>query len=134
MVASIVGDSNFNDYYEFCCFIYNVCKKNKLKITHIVTGDTKGVDTMAIQYALDNNLTFYIYKANWSGLGKAAIPIRDKDIITNSQFCIIFNGDSVKYTRSTKNYINNCKKQNKKYFIFPNIEPLEQTKSIIESI
>lgn len=63
---------------------------NKTKITQVLTllkpdiivhGDCSGADTLAKQWAIENNIEHCPYPANWKKHGKKAGPIRNIDML-----------------------------------------------------
>jgi|TARA_R100001530_G_scaffold136032_1_gene114948 predicted polyphosphate/ATP-dependent NAD kinase len=46
-------------------------------ITKVITGGAKGVDTVAIKWAKQNQIPLMVYEADWNKNGKAAGPIRN---------------------------------------------------------
>ena len=50
-------------------------------ITTIISGCAKGADTHGISYAQQHNLRLEKYPANWNKHGRAAGPIRNKQMI-----------------------------------------------------
>lgn len=49
---------------------------------HIITGGCRGADTFAAQWARDNNVPYDVYPADWRKYGRAAGPIRNKQMLT----------------------------------------------------
>jgi hypothetical protein len=60
------------------------------KIDRIYTGDAKGADTLAVEYAKANNIPYEVFYADWEKYGRAAGPIRNKDIVANADLVIAF--------------------------------------------
>lgn len=52
---------------------------------HIISGGARGVDTVAIDWAVVNWLTFVEFSADWSRYGKAAGYIRNKHMLTEGK-------------------------------------------------
>ena len=112
MKVIVAGSRTFTDY-------------NKLKqsisdnfdistITQIISGGATGADTLAEQFATENNIEPIILKPEWDKFGKSAGYRRNKDIIDNCDVVIAFwNGESP----GTKHSINIATKQNKKTII-----------------
>lgn len=53
----------------------------KLKFSTIIHGGAPGVDSLAGKWARRNNITEEEFKADWGKLGKAAGPIRNKQML-----------------------------------------------------
>jgi hypothetical protein len=54
---------------------------NFLYSTTIISGGAKGVDQLAIDWAIVENTGYKEYKADWDKYGKAAGPIRNQQMI-----------------------------------------------------
>ena len=99
----IAGGRYFNDYgmlYHYCDKILSEKKKTHEII--IVSGHAPGADLIGEQYARDRKYGCSIYPAMWSKYGKAAGPMRNRQMAEQSQALIAFwNGTS----KGTKNMI-----------------------------
>lgn len=70
-------------------------------VTEIVTGDARGVDWSAFTYALDNDIFFTLFNADWS-LGHKAGPLRNERMAAYGDCLLAFwDGQS----RGTKHMI-----------------------------
>jgi len=67
----------------------------------IISGGAKGVDSLAEVYAKDNDHTIIVHKAQWGLHGKAAGPIRNKQIVEDCDEVIAFWDGSSRGTRNT---------------------------------
>ena len=103
---------NFNDYEIFKNFV-DLCIGNKSEIT-ILSGHCKGTDLMAERYAKEKGFALEIYPADWKKYGKAAGPIRNRQMVENADTVIAFVS---KTASGTKNLIENAKRLNKELFI-----------------
>ena len=82
--------------------------------TQIVSGGTKGVDTIACLYANENNIPIVEFLPNYALYGKAAPIKRNAQILDNSDLAIIiWDGKS----RGTLSNINYCKLKNIPYLL-----------------
>lgn len=81
MNLGIVGGRDYTNYQNFKKIVDDYIKNNG-KISKIISGGAKGVDSMAEIYAKDNNIPIEIYKPNWK-LGKSAGIQRNTDIVNN---------------------------------------------------
>ena len=108
----IGGYRNFNNYEIFKDFV-DLCIRDKSEIT-ILSGHCKGTDLMAERYAKEKGLVLEIYPADWKKYGKAAGPIRNKQMVENADTVIAFVSETAS---GTKNLIENAKKLNKELFI-----------------
>ena len=80
-VVIIAGGRDFNNYSlleEYCYKILSPLLEKGIEII-IREGEARGVDTLAVRFALENNLPLQRYPADWS-LGKRAGFIRNKNM------------------------------------------------------
>ena len=75
MKVAIVGPREVEDYQV----VLDAIKASTFNITEVVSGGAKGVDTLAEQYAEDNNLKMKVFPADWNDLSHP-----DADIRTNN--------------------------------------------------
>ena len=83
---AIAGCRTFVDYKLFSSFMDKIAVPGD----SIVTGDSAGTDSMALQYAQQHKMKFRIYRADWENYGKAAGPIRNKDLVHFCDKVVIF--------------------------------------------
>jgi hypothetical protein len=55
-------------------------------------GDARGVDEFVREWAYENDVTCIVYIAHWNEYGKAAGPIRNRDMLRNADKLIAFPG------------------------------------------
>ena len=108
----IGGYRNFNNYEIFKNFV-DLCVGQETGIT-ILSGHCKGTDLMAERYAKEKGFALEIYPADWKKYGKAAGPIRNRQMVENADTVIAFVS---KTASGTKNLIENAKRLNKELFI-----------------
>ncbi len=114
----IGGYRNFNDYEAFKVFVdASIAQLNETEFT-ILSGHCKGVDLMAEQYAMERNYGLEIFSAEWEKYGRAAGPIRNKQMVEKANVVIAFVCERAK---GTKNLISQAEKLEKRLFI-KNIE------------
>ena len=100
----IAGCRDFNDYSFLCECI----AKSGIEINTIISGCANGVDKLGEKYAIEHNIKLEYYPADWNTHGKAAGPIRNRQMAENADALIaIWDGKS----RGTKNMIDSAKKQ-----------------------
>ena len=60
----------------------------------LIEGGAPGADELARNWAKTNNVPFKTYNADWENFGRAAGPIRNKQMITENspEYCISFPG------------------------------------------
>lgn len=101
---AVVGCRDFYDYDTV---------KQKLDsipgITCIVSGGATGVDASAKRYAEENNLEYIEFPADWSK-GRAAGPIRNKQIVNACDELIAFWDGESKGTKSAVGLATGAKK------------------------
>lgn len=89
----IAGGRDFENY-EYMCEIlndlfYNSTNFEKRDIK-IISGMAKGVDTFAIRYADEHNLTKILFPANWKLYSRAAGFLRNEDMLSIATHLIAF--------------------------------------------
>lgn len=88
---------------------------SKFKIDELVSGEARGVDTMAETYAKNRNIPIKLFPADWDGLGKAAGFIRNEQMAKYATHLIaIWNSISP----GTQNMIELAKAHGLKYYIY----------------
>lgn len=104
MKTIVAGTRNFFDVD----LIHNTLKK--FNITELVCGMCRGVDKIAYDYCKSKNIAIDMYPAKWEEYGKAAGPIRNKEMSDVADCLIAFwDGKS----KGTLNMINRMRKLNK---------------------
>lgn len=105
MKLAIIGSRNFNDYSLLKEEVSNI-----QNVSVIISGGAKGADQLAEQLGKELNIPLEIYHPDWAQFGRAAGPIRNTDIIKNSDMVLAFwDGKS----RGTFDGIKKAKKFNK---------------------
>ena len=104
----IAGTRTFNDYNllkESCEYLLQESMEKQQII--IVSGHARGTDTMGERFAKEHGLPCEYYPANWQIHGRAAGPIRNKEMANNADALIVFwDGHS----RGTRSMINLARK------------------------
>lgn len=80
----VVGSRTFSSY-SFLCSVLNL-----FDIQNIVSGGAKGADSLAAQYARENNIALIEHLPDWNQFGKSAGFIRNQKIIDDSDEIIAF--------------------------------------------
>lgn len=93
MKLVIAGSRTLNPSYQF---IWNAIKMLKLQtITEIISGGAEGVDSEAQHFASHMDLPFSLFPADWKTHGKAAGPIRNKQMAHYAHaLLLIWDGES----------------------------------------
>lgn len=106
MRVLICGDRNWTDRKTIEDYI-----KTLPKGTQIIEGECRGVDIIAREIAQKYGLEVYEFPADWSRLGKAAGPIRNKAMIKYGKpdIVIAFH-NNIEQSKGTKNMLKCAKK------------------------
>lgn len=85
------------------------------EVTEIVSGEAKGIDTCAREYANANGIKLKEFLPEYEKYGRSAPLKRNLQIIDYADLVLAFwDGQS----RGTKYVIDNCKNRNKKVRVF----------------
>lgn len=105
----VAGSRHFTDYI-FVKSVLNHYLSNQTDV-EIVSGCAQGVDKLGEQYAKENGLPVKRFPADWNTYGRAAGPIRNKQMAEYADALILFwNGSSP----GSKNMLKNAKEMNLK--------------------
>lgn len=110
MIYGIVGSRTFFDYFT----LENVLDKHI--ISKIVSGGSKGADSLASRYALERGIQLLEYLPNYNKYGVKAPFIRNKLIVRDAEIIIAF--WDLK-SGGTKHSLDYAKKLKKKCIIIP---------------
>ena len=111
MKVIVAGSRNINDRGEVAKAIAN----SKIKITELVSGNARGVDSVAENWAAANNIQFKTFPAEWEKYGKPAGAIRNKEMAKYADALIaVWDGQST----GTKNMIQTMNKAGKPVFVY----------------
>lgn len=87
---------------------------NSKEVGQIVHGGAIGVDTLAEQWAKNNNIESIVFPPNYEVYGKRAPLVRDKEMVEYADYVVAFwDGKS----HGTKYTIDYCKKLQKKCIV-----------------
>ena len=76
MKVLVCGDRNFNDE----AMLWTILDRHG-DITEIIEGEARGADTLARIYGEENDIEVKKFPADWETYGKAAGPIRNKQML-----------------------------------------------------
>lgn len=109
MRVLVCGSRTWNDR-KFLNDILNHLAK-VIDIEVIIEGEAKGADTMAREWAEDKGVNVDAYPANWGEFGKAAGPIRNKQMLEEGQpkLVIAFYDGHREDSRGTANMVAQAK-------------------------
>lgn len=86
MRVAVVGSRTITDTQK----IFHVLDGMKDKITCLISGGARGVDSIAYAWAKKQGLETLILKPDWKTHGRAAGVIRNKEIIRQAEYVIAF--------------------------------------------
>jgi predicted Rossmann fold nucleotide-binding protein DprA/Smf involved in DNA uptake len=110
MVFGVVGSREFTDYsfmkktLDYYLEIGSIDK--------IISGGARGADTLAKKYAMDNEIPFQEFIAEWEQYGKSAGFIRNEKIVNNIDMLVAFPVKGIE-NKGTMHSIRLAQKQNK---------------------
>ncbi len=85
----VAGGREFNDYILLEEKLDKILSK-RLPDVEIVSGTARGADKLGELYAHKNKLPIKRLPADWNRYGKAAGPIRNKQMAQYADACIVF--------------------------------------------
>lgn len=87
----VAGCRDFNDYDVAKEFIDRcICEKRKEFDIVFVSGGCRGADMLGERYAKENGMAIERYPADWDTYGKAAGPIRNRQMAQVCDYVICF--------------------------------------------
>lgn len=103
----VAGSRHFTDYTAVKSALdYYLSNQKEVEI---VSGCAQGADSLGEQYARENGLPVKRFPADWETYGRAAGPIRNKQMAEYADALVLFwNGSSP----GSKNMLENAKKMN----------------------
>jgi hypothetical protein len=114
MKVIIAGSRDFTDYNLLKTKIDHMRFDGQFKIDEIVSGAACGADQMGENYAANNNIPVKEFPADWNTHGKAAGPIRNKQMAEYADALIaVWDGKS----KGTKNMIETMNKLKKPVYV-----------------
>jgi len=113
MKTIIAGGRDFKDYYLLKKRV-DYYREHKGQITKIVSGGANGADELGERYATEYNIPLEIFLADWDKHGRAAGPIRNRQMAEYADVLIaVWDGQS----KGTKNMIDQMNKLKKPVYI-----------------
>jgi len=86
--VAIIGSRTFNDYNLLKKIMNEIDESETIDI--IISGGAKGADSLGEQYADEVGIEKLIFPALWEKYGRKAGPLRNTDIINNSDIVVCF--------------------------------------------
>ncbi len=111
MKVIIAGSRNFTDQK----IVDRVITDSGFEISQVVSGGARGVDTCGEYWAEDNGVDIEVFSADWQKYGRAAGPIRNKQMANYAEALIAIY-DSSK-SKGTANMIKQAKEQGLRYYL-----------------
>ena len=114
MKITIGGCRDFEDYELFKEFVAECIKKMGHEKITILSGHCSGADIMGEKYADEHGYEIEIHLAEWKKYGRAAGPLRNAEMVKESDVVIAFwDGKS----KGTKSLVDCAKKSGKVLFV-----------------
>lgn len=85
MKTIIAGSRTLTDY----ALVEQTVLDSGFLITEVVSGGSKGADTLAEVWAVVNHIPFVEFSADWESYGRAAGPIRNKEMADYAEALIL---------------------------------------------
>ncbi len=79
MRVAVVGSRFYTDYDYMKASLDAIGGADKINV--IISGGARGADSLGERYARENGIEFVLFAADWNKHGKAAGPIRNKQLI-----------------------------------------------------
>lgn len=115
MRIAIGGTRSYEDYISFSKIVDACISQMGADDITILSGGCKGVDRLAEIYAIEHAYTLEVFPARWETYGKAAGPVRNKQMASSAD-CVIVFWDGI--SRGTASLISCSKKLGKPVFIY----------------
>lgn len=112
MKTIIAGSRDFNDYDQVLITLSSL----DFQVTEIVSGCCRGPDQLGEMYAKEYKVPVKKFPADWNQHGKAAGPIRNRQMAEYSDALVAFWDHN---SRGTKNMIDEARKRNKTVVVVP---------------
>ena len=91
MKTIIAGSRNITTY-EYIASAIETCP---WKITEVIAGGARGVDTQAVFWAVANKIPYKVFPAKWKLYGKVAGRLRNAEMADNAEALVaIWDGQS----------------------------------------
>lgn len=110
MKVIVAGSRTVTD----AALVAEAIKKSGFAMTELVSGCCEGADTLAEEYAQQNNIPIHHFPADWKKHGKSAGPKRNKQMAEYGQALVaVWDGCS----RGTADMINKARNRKLKIYI-----------------
>jgi len=102
----IAGSRTIIDYK----FVSNIIRDSNFNISVVISGGAKGVDSLAVRYAKENNIPYELFIPDWNKYGKKAGIIRNCEMGDIADALIAIWDGSSSGTKHMINYAMNLKR------------------------
>lgn len=110
MKVIIAGSRDVNDY----SLVVKAIESSGYNITEVVCGCAIGIDTLGEQWARANNIPIKEMPADWDRNGRAAGPIRNRQMAEYADAAIVvWDGKSL----GSRNMVENMIRRKKPYYV-----------------
>ena len=112
----IAGTRQFDNYKITKTTVERVIKSwNNVEIVEVVCGECRGPDLLGKRWALNKGIKIKSFPADWEKYGRAAGPIRNKQMVEYANAAIVFwDGRS----RGTKSLMDLLRKMDNAQYCF----------------
>jgi hypothetical protein len=140
MKILVTGDRHWsdNDVIRTALVTARVQAYMRGESLEIVHGNALGADRIAGQVAahfdnqvMDNEVKVYAHPARWSDYGKAAGPIRNREMLSSHpdiELVLAFHAD-ILHSKGTRDMVQEALHHNLPVFLFPNQDDLDKLKA-----
>jgi len=99
MILLIAGSRTFDDYEFLKRKVEESIELEEVSL--VISGGAKGADLLVEKFALEHELDFRCYPANWDKYGKRAGFIRNTEMVSLADVVLLFWDGKSKGTKST---------------------------------
>lgn len=115
MKVVIAGGRDFVNFKILENCLKELQERFPIQITEVVSGHAQGADCLGERYQFNHGLKLKLFRADWKTYGKAAGPIRNKQMADYADAVVLFwDGKS----RGTKNMYDNSNKSGLPVIVF----------------
>jgi hypothetical protein len=106
----VCGDRNWNNRDFLYGYLSGITKDYYLGGITIIEGEARGADSMARDWAELFGINFELYPADWKLHGKAACPIRNRQMLNAKPDLVIAFHNNIEQSKGTKNMVSIARK------------------------
>lgn len=110
MRTIVAGSRTIKDY----SIVKQAIENSGFDVTTLISGTADGVDKLAEQWAVENNVTIEQHTEDWNKWGRAAGPVKNQEMADCAEACIIV-WDKV--SKGTKNMMMQAIKNGLKLYV-----------------